>query len=244
MAQKIVVLILCKKVSEYSGRLSSYLQERGISAVLICDYHQGYEAEDKEMLAAGYVHLTLGPHIKKPSAWDKAFYYIKDKLSFYDYVYFIEDDVYCSKLETFHQLITHDEKTACDLLTHHMCFKERSLSWPHWHVADSLGIKNKIYSFNPLCRLSARLIKKVLEERDLRSRFIFQEILFAPLAVDNNYEVKQYCSKDTSSMFGRFGAVLKFTEDEINSGRIIHPIKPIYQNESICEGVDKQRSLP
>ena len=66
MAQKIVVLILCKKFNEYSNRLSSYLQERGIPAVLIYDYHQGYEAEDKNMLAAGYVDLTLGKHIKKP----------------------------------------------------------------------------------------------------------------------------------------------------------------------------------
>ena len=48
-------------------------------------------------------------------------------------------------------------------------------------------------TFNPLCRLSNRLVQKILDFQEQHNTFVFHEILFPSLAIKNNYSI--FCSK-------------------------------------------------
>lgn len=106
-------------------------------------------------------------------------------------------------------------------------------------------------SFNPLCRLSARLLQKVLEFRKDNGRFIFHEVLFASLAMEGRMACLDWNKRPE---FKRLFSEFRYRPPlEQAVPGISHPVKDPAVHAAICsllEGppgrkeTDLQKSMP
>lgn len=226
---KSLALILTREHNKYTEKLNNELD---IDSVVIADS----DYSDEEMMSIGFHDMTR--MVKRPSAWDKAFYHlaIYDIVFQYDYFYFIEDDVYSKDIDTFNKLILFlDSKIDSDLITHEILSKDESKDWMWWGYAIKFLNENFINhhkSFNPICRLSNKLIEQIFYFRVDKNRFFFHEILFPSLCVDkglnmdNIFEIPEIENFISSIKYRPL-----IQEDTITDNKIYHPVKPPYVTE-------------
>jgi len=209
--------ILSRRNNSYIQSLSANICNTTI--INDCDY------TDQSCIDSGFNKLTHT--VKSPCAWDKAFLYIYtnwDKLKDVDYFYFIEDDVYTSDPQTFVDLISEASDLNYDLLSHWITSKPDFIKWPHWKQSPS-HIKNPFRSFNPFCRISNRLMVKILDERKEYNRFWYNEIMFISLAKQSNFKVCNWNNTSLSKYFGKFQYRPVISLANIHDNKIYHPVK-------------------
>lgn len=224
--KKTLVLILCNRYYQNIVEFEATLIENDIDYILVCD--SCTLDQDQNLLENGFYNLTRSPYIKKPSAWDKSFNIISKKFltDEYGYFFFIEDDVYSKKYSNIIKFILESNKIDSDLITHNIKSINHSPNWKHWKEEYVKLLKNPHQSFNPICRLSNKLIKKILEYQNIYKKFDFHEILIASLCLENNLTYTNYLEHDILKTFIgyiRYNPIL--IENNIFDDKIYHPVK-------------------
>jgi hypothetical protein len=159
---------------------------------------------------------------KTPTAWDKGLYYFCVVNKNYDYVWFIEDDVYIPNKK----ILTNIDKKHPD--THLLCTdiaifnNVNNNSWPHWKEAENYFKPPLANGLQCICRMSKKLLNKINGFANENKTLTFLEILFPTLAHQNNL---------SSSAPDEFKNVLWSQNynklEDLDSKNIFHPIKNI-----------------
>jgi hypothetical protein len=221
-----LIVILCQNRSHYIESFIDKLQENNFSHMVICDSCS--IDLDKDLVDNGFINLTRADHIKKPSAWDKAFYqiYHQQLLSSYEYFFFIEDDVYSTNYNALINFIKECNNHNSDLITKSIRTQNHFPSWRRWQEQYISELLTPRQSFNPICRLSKNLVEKILQYRDTINKFNFHEIIFASLCIQYNLTYLEYI-KDIKlkKYIGSMAFEPIFTFDSIPNDLINHPVK-------------------
>lgn len=222
-----IVFILCKEIHEQVLRFNNTLDKYNISYINICDVCSA--DIDSNLLDLGFYNLTKGPYIKKPSAWDKAFYYYiqnQNLLSGYKHFFFIEDDVYSKDyLNLVEFIIACSLYNDTNLITKKIRTKDHNPKWTHWRDYKD-NFKYPSQSFNPLCRLSRVLINKIIEYKLLNNKFNFHEILIPSMCLEHELSYINYIEDDTlKSKIGKIAYNPIQIMSEITDDKIYHPVK-------------------
>lgn len=222
-----LTLLLCKDYSKDTILLETCLASKNIEYITICDSCS--IDKDTKIKESGFYNLTRSPYIKKPSSWDKAFYeiYEENLISKYNYFFFVEDDVYSKNyilLADF--LIISNNNYNHDLITKCIRPKSHYPTWKHWKEEYINQFKSPSQSFNPICRLSNKLISKIFQYQKDNSRFDFHEILFASLCKEHDLSYIEYINDPILQQY--VGAVSYkpiLLKEEITDNKIYHPVK-------------------
>ena len=239
-----LVLILCKDRSKKIISLENSISSNHTDFLTVCDSLT--LNLDKKLLDAGFYNMTRSPYIKKPSAWDKAFYTISynELYNKYNYFFFIEDDVYSKNYETLISFIMDAQSEfSVDFITKQIRPKSHHPQWKHWQEDYTNEFSNPSQSFNPLCRLSKRLIEKILLYKEQHKFFNFHEILFASLCLEYNLSYINYIENNILNKYiGNFRYYPIMIESDINDILIHHPVKDSKSDrEKGVVSLDKRR---
>jgi len=189
---------------------------------------------DQYCVDRGFINLTKT--IKTPCAWDKSFLYIKEQnlLDKYDYFWFIEDDVYIPNSNLFDSF----NVDSTDLLTNILPLIEvdKRNNWRRWSLIKSdisyFDINLTMRTFNPLCRLSNRLIKSILDFQQQHNTFAFHEILFPTIAQQNNFSIFLFKNlPNYRQYFACFRHRPVISKNKILKHLINHPVKDLYEGQ-------------
>jgi len=212
-------LILSRSKNKYCESFTNTIS----NSVVIYDK----DISDEELKNQNYCCLT--ENVKKNSAWDKAIYYIDSNLNLlkkYDYFYFIEDDVYSNNLKIFIDLFTILDNYNHDLIAHNIKTQQQSPEWSWWKKYRKYTVK----SYNPLCRLSTKMIRLIIDYHKKNKKLLFHEILFASLAYSNKLSVLDLRSiNQYKNLFGIFRYRPVIDTKNIRDNKIYHPVKPKYE---------------
>jgi hypothetical protein len=170
--------------------------------------------------------------IKGPCSWDKAFLdiFLNNKIK-YEYFYFIEDDVFSKDPSIFNQLISKLNNISVDLVSKNIVSKEKDSRWCFWPKYQKTKFFNEFNlarSFNPFCRLSKRLILKILEFQIKHNTFLFHEVLFATLCKENDFTFLDFSDPNNTDIFNFFGTFIYrpvINKISIQDTKIYHPVK-------------------
>jgi hypothetical protein len=156
-------LFLCRN-SNTVGELPRNLSRLSLRCQIVYDHPPLSRDEPNDVwvpdfAARGYQHVMSGSK-KFPSvtAWSRAFVHLSQSLEDDEAVWFIEDDV-AGDTESFRQLLVRTKEVNADFSTLRIRAASECPNWPWWHTASDF-FERPWKSFNPLCRLSARLIRK------------------------------------------------------------------------------------
>lgn len=215
-------IILSRTRNEYAELLAAKLPN---SRIIYDDL-----TEDKLMSQQGFRNMTKS--IKSPCSWEKSFYFLSEneiEIEKFDHFFFIEDDVFSKKTETFMRFEERISELEIDILTHYAGRKEDSEEWPWWRSTDKNYFQEPMKSFNPYCILSNRLVRAILDFRSKTRSFMFHEIMFCSLAKSLGHNIVSLESLPFyGDYFGKFEWRPIIQESEISDERIHHPVKPKY----------------
>ena len=216
--------------SNYAKDLRSYLSDYYKTKIISDEetYSDQYSIKKEFYGLAKFTYC--GPMPKITCSWDKSFLSVYENNLKYDYFYFIEDDVYCENLEIFQSLIKTLDKFDEDLVSAYIRNKNEAEDWPMW---EFLQMETKLFdekklckSINPFCRISLRLIEKILEFKFKYRNFIFHELLFASLCKENNFSFLDLLENEKTNKYFGIYQVARFL-DTIQENKIYHPVKKI-----------------
>jgi hypothetical protein len=179
---------------------------------------------ENECISKGFRGLSLSTN--RPIAWDKAMYHVCRKDTSYDYVYFIEDDVFI----TSHTVIdTIDKKHPnADLLCQAHNSETEHPAWPHWHTTNLP--KPLYHSMVCACRLSRKLLELISIYAKKHNSLGGLEVLFNTIAAHNRLIIQN--PKELRTIW----YVNNWQPFKMTIGNMYHPIKnqalhPIYRNK-------------
>lgn len=179
-----IILLLARKQTQYVIELSQYLNKHNYLTHII------YEDPNLPASFSGLTHVKRGP-----TAWENAFYYLsKIDMDSFDHIFFIEDDVYCKSFYSMLHAIKYYDNSTYDLICKDFYSQQESRSW-HWWIDKEVShffYQYRYRSFNPFCRLSNRLIRKIFNYRIKYNKFCFHEILFPSLAASHHFSILDY----------------------------------------------------
>jgi hypothetical protein len=207
---KPVVILITRQLNESIIKKLKGLISVDINTYIMCDDEPIISDEsiakyilhntDEKMESLRWTnHMSRSIH--KITAWDKATYHAYT-LNVPN-VWIVEDDVYWNDDEQFKKLIEIDNNA--DLIGYPLYNKySDDPKWIHWNKLNTFEITNNkelwSASYNQICRLSNRLLKKINELCKKRKRLYFHEIMFATLCKINNYKIS-YIPELKSDMF-------------------------------------------
>ena len=210
-----LVVLLCQEKSKQIESFEKYLNN--IVDTIVCI--------ENVALPENYHGLT---RVKpSPIAWENAFYTLFQSNNKYKFFYFIEDDVYTKNIKVFGKLIKYYSQYTHDLITGDIFSRNDEPSWYWW---EDNGFNYK--SFNPLCRLSKKLINKIRTCHLLNNGFYFHEVMFASLAINNHYKILDY-NKDNNPYISTIRWRPVFELSEIIDNKIYHPVKTNFSSRPI-----------
>jgi len=225
--KKIAIVFLTYIPSEELIAFSNDLQKSCDSNVYICIDDDTYDHTQicvrtlkysSEVCAHnGFKNLLLYYTAKlRPCAWEKAMYHFCVIDKSYDFVWFIEDDVLITSLQTISDI---DKKyPEADLLCSSNAHLDNTSKWPHLWTARSLP-KPWFFSMMCACRLSKNLMFKIREFVDINKTLHFHEVFLNILAyqhklkVENPDELKGILCKPIWNI------------NNITLGHMYHPVK-------------------
>lgn len=187
----------------------------------------------KECEQNGYNHALAPHHVNRPSAWDKAIYHFCEINTSYEYVWFIEDDVFIPTKYTLYNIDKKYKKS--DLLC---CGNKNNDSsyltitseekkdtifnlWWAWELAEGKIEKPWENSMVCACRISKKLLEKVREYVDKNHTLLYHEFMFNTLAIHNNLKITY--PKELSGIVWRYDWKIS----EISKSKVYHPVKSI-----------------
>jgi len=198
------IILITRQLNRSIIKKFTNLLDANIETYIMCDDEPEYSNDfnlsetnkknilnysDEKMESLGWTnHMSRDIH--RITAWDKATYYAF--LLDLPYVWIIEDDVYWNDAEYFKNLI--EINNDSDLIAYPRINKfSDEPDWMHWNKSKLNEITpNKDLwsaSFNQICRLSNRLLKKINELCKIKKRLYFHEVMFPTLCRINNYKI-------------------------------------------------------
>lgn len=169
------------------------------------------------------VHPT-GNLPNKVLAWDKALMYFCLINNYYDYVWFLEDDVFILKEDV---LINIDSKYSnSDLLTSENYINNNGdlSTWELWFtVKDKLNLP-WCKSMTCACRISNKLLNIINNYVKNNNTLQFHEAMFNTLAYQNNCLINN--PKELENIHYRTGWDIY----NLDLNKIYHPIKELYDH--------------
>ncbi len=175
---------------------------------------------EEECYKNGFHNANYFVKDNKPSAWDKALYYFStQKLNTYEYLWFIEDDVFIPQSNTIHNINMKYKKY--DLLV-----KNNNILNKNWgptpevinHIHNSL-VKNTKKSMVCALRFSNTLLSYIKDYATQHKKLFFIESLFNTLANIHNLTIKVI--PELSTIKYRH----KWNIQDINPNYLYHPLK-------------------
>ena len=178
--------------------------------------------DNKESISNGF-HSSVLNYKKKALSRDKALYYFYKNNINYDYIWFIEEDVFIPTIETIKNIdIKYPDNDL--LVSANNIIYQKHTNW-HWNVVNRQlnGKLSLPYSKAMICAI--RCSKKLLEcifNHALKYKTLFMdEAMFNTLALHNNLNVKDI--EELKTIVWR----KKWTKNEININNLYHPVKSI-----------------
>jgi len=228
-----LIVLLCKEKSFNIIQLEQLLSNNNLSYTIVCDFCS--LELDGIIRSMHFYNLTRSAYIKKPSAWDKAFYIIKQDnlLAKYKYFLFIEDDVYSKNYEYLMLFIKEIKNYYQDFITKIIRPQSHYPTWQHWKEDYIQKLHNPSQSFNPICRLSTTLIEKIFCYQQENSGFNFHEILFASLCKEYKLSYIEYINDTNLNKYiGNitYNPILQI--ESLPDNKIYHPVKINKQERS------------
>lgn len=219
---KNLVFLLCRKETNYIVGLRDTLVNSNKDVFIVRD---DKNIPDSFFKNKGYYNAS--GRFTNPTTWEKSLFLIfTNKLYFeYDYFYFIEDDVYARDLNTFIRLIDLWNTNNSDLIAKEILSKNGSEEWAWWQSNQYENFNEPWKSFNPICRLSSKLLYKVHQYQLYYNTLNFIEILFPSIVHKFNMSYTDYAHDECGKYITKVIAVPHIQESEIVDDGIYHPCK-------------------
>lgn len=161
---------------------------------------------------------------KITSSWDKALYYFNYENNSYEHVWFIEDDVFISSIDSFNDI--DNNFPTSDLLTSNNIICTDEKKWK-WSICLKF-YKHPVYSSMVCaCRMSKKLLKLIAIQAKELGFIPYLEFSFNTLANQNSLKVD--CPKELSCILYRHNWTLE--DFKKNKGYLFHPVKDFNNHE-------------
>jgi len=181
--------------------------------------------------AAGFSGLmsTSSP-FPVTTAWSRAFAHLARTVKEDEAVWIVEDDV-AADMDSFAALVRATRAKSADLSALDVHTRHEDPHWWWWNYADGF-FANPCRAFQPLCRLSSKLLRVVLDFQMQQQRFTFHEVLFASLAHEHGM---------TTLDWRKVPSIANMLEDfryrpyvsRLQRG-VLHPVKDQNLHHAIC----------
>jgi hypothetical protein len=179
----------------------------------------------------GFVKISF--IIKKLiSGWDKAVYYFTVENKNYDFVWFIEDDIFFYNEKT---LLKIDNKYVDDDLLSNRYFENENGSKHSWHW-DNIHIEYQPpYYCGMMCavRFSKKMMNSIHNYATKHKTLFYLEALFPTIAIKNN--LKYSIPNEFKKIYFKY----EFDKEDINEFNLYHPIKNMDDHISFRDFLDK-----
>ena len=190
------------------------------------------QISDTECESRGYIdsNFAIG---KKISAWDRAIYYFCEINTNYDYVWFIEDDVFIPHSSTLYVIDNKYRTFNNDLLCEGN--SENSTGYTNeWHWRYAVGKINIPWYCSMVCaiRVSNKLLECIRIFVEGKRTLVFIEIMFNTIAMQNGLSVAVI--EELSNVVFRKEYMLS----DFNKINLYHPVKDISQQEMIRKNLN------
>ncbi len=170
---------------------------------------------DKDEIKSGFKNMC-SLHFPEITSWDTAFSKLADDVRD---SWFFENDVRWGS-SALPDLFRYSSRPE-ELIAGKFRFRADQPDW-YWWRDYAYYFPTPKRSFNPVCRLSAPLIQKVLEFRTQNKGFVFHELLFASLATSC------FDLETTKLMGSAFRWRPKISSEEMqNDSELYHPVKEV-----------------
>lgn len=176
---RVALCLLCVRPNESQATFYSGFADEGIDVFVLADCNQHIysvpqasmllQVPDRHCIGQGYHHFNTTIKAKRIcSAWDKALFFFCKRLTGYDQVWFLEEDVFVPSISSL--LMVHNSSQCEDLVS---CQKSRVISscngisnskWAHWNkLPKILNSPPFINSMVCISRLSRDLLNCIAE---------------------------------------------------------------------------------
>jgi len=167
---------------------------------------------------------------KKTISWDKALFYFSKTNIDYDYVWYIEDDVYVPSKESLINLDLQYGEDVDLLCSSYALNDEGDVEldgWVHWNEHDNKVQKPWARGLQCICRMSKRLMNKIDEFVTEHKKLVFIELLFTSLARRHEMTVAMPLE------FAEVDCCRGLDVNTIDPNKIHHPIKDSKDQEMV-----------
>lgn len=182
--------------------------------------------DNNESISNGF-HSTLtsfGEHwTGRAGSRDKALYYFYKNDINYDYMWFIEEDVFIPTIETIKNIDIKYPDNDLLVSTNNIIYQKHT-DWQWCLVNRQLNGKLSLpYSNAMICaiRCSKKLLECIFNYALKYNTLFMDEVMFNTLALHNNLNVKDI--EELKTIVWR----KKWTKNEININNLYHPVKSI-----------------
>jgi len=166
--------------------------------------------------------------IQGATSREKAFYYFYKNNIQYDYIWFIEEDVFIPTTETIKNIDTNYPTADLLIRSHELCLEKRSDWW--WNKINQ-QLKNKIklpFAWAKgagVCavRCSKKMLESIFEHALKYKTLFFCEVMFNILALKSNLDVKAIKELNTIVHRKKNG----WQKSQIKKSNLYHPVKSI-----------------
>lgn len=163
--------------------------------------------------------------IKGATSREKALYYFYKNDINYDYIWFIEEDVFIPTIETI-KIIDIKYPDNDLLVSNNEIINKKKKNW-HWKLVNSQlsGIISLPFSRAMICaiRCSKKMLECIFNHALKYKTLFFCEVLFNTIALHNNLNVKDIEELKTIIWRKQNG----WKKNEININNLYHPVKSI-----------------
>jgi len=217
---KNVFKILSRQKSVKTDNLKTLLSPLGEVKVIL----------DVEGDIGGHTGMT-GRWKSNTTAWDILFKDLEE-----EYTWIIEDDVAFNK-ETIEFIFNKFKSKEVDLISNWIKhYKDCSNDWGWWTLLNDFPdvIASQTWkSLNCFCRISPNLIRKVKSFIKKHEKGLFHEILLPTLAeTREDFRAEEFKSYFDKSCY--HWSQKKVLLDNIEDGRVYHPVKSDDKHKEIC----------
>lgn len=176
---------------------------------------------DKTCINEGFQNSNR--YIEGATSRDKALYYFYKNDINYDYIWFIEEDVFIPTIETIKNIDIKYPDNDLLVSENNIIYEKRS-SW-HWSMMNREldGKLSLPYSNAMICaiRCSKKLLECIFNHALKYKTLFFDEVIFNTIALHNNLNVKDI--EELKTIVWK----KKWTKNEINIKNLYHPVKSI-----------------
>lgn len=190
------------------------------------------QLSNNECENAGFKHSSYMPHsslvFNEIISWDKAVYYFTSLNKSYDYVWFLEDDVFIYGEETIQNI---DNKYSnSDILCRDKNPESKPDEWQWFWPAIHINFERP-YFHSPICavRMSKKLLESIYDYISLNKKLFFIEAMFPTIAHKNNLIY------DTPDEFKKIVWRCDWKQSDLNKCDFVHPIKNFEMHKKFRE---------